>query len=265
MKKSTHIGSLPFDSIDEAIKFNQKFDLPVLSSLPKLDNNEFMLQHISQGIVGATIIDFKIHFEHFIPIDDFRIQFQMENDFINAFSNQSIKWQFIGPITFLSLIKKVLDKDEEGQILNWYFKLINQYHLFLKNHFSKVLFFVDEPLLINHFMYKNHLLYEHFEIPKIELGIHFCCKVKLAEINFSAFSYISLDCFLYGKEELIYLNELKKSVLWGVVSSDEKGQQYSIDSLPLVNNSILTPTCGLSLISKEQAWNTLKQLQALLI
>lgn len=244
--KTTHIGSLPFTKIEDAINFNKDFDLPVISTLPNIDPNEFMIEQIALGIANSKIEDFKIIINELDFIKDFEINFLILDKFIKEFKNKDIKWQLIGPITLIRSFKDPLSEFQIKKILNWYQSLINNFYNKHKEKFSNMIFILDEPLFDTKF--KGELLYILKKIKKTngEIGIHCCSKLEINELKELKLDYLSIDCSLYSLDELLILKNVTTKLISGVVDTQLGDITFS-DSKILNQSKYLSPTCGLAL------------------
>ena len=133
--QTTHVGSLPFLDVDQAIEFTFKFDIPVLFSLPKMGREHFM---------GFDILSYSKSWEQFNSgcLDNL----YFEKEFFKAFEKQgdtAFKVQLIGPVTLQKYFLKDLDYLEVSQ------KLEEAYTYLVERLSSRgnLIFVLDEPAL----------------------------------------------------------------------------------------------------------------------
>lgn len=244
--KTTHIGSLPFLNIDDAIAFNKKFDTPVLSTLPVLNKNEFMLDQLLGGIQGSDIVNYRIQLNAKYKLQKFKIPFILEDKFLRSFSVSTMKWQVVGFITFLKSIDIQLSLLQIEELRAWYLENVYAYHKFLKQYFEEVILFVDEPMFNNENDLKEFIEY-HQELKKnIDTIYVHCCNYigplllkEISDIN------ISLDCFLYKEVEIKLISDQISMVALGVISAISL--ETIRQNLSTIDNcEYLTPSCGLA-------------------
>ena len=245
MTRTTHIGSLPFLCINEAIEFNKKLSLPALSTLPKINPAEFMLEQIAFGIVGARVLDYKICIDKLEFVKDFKLEFLMLKEFKKQFKDQSIKWQIIGPITLMKSFESPLESSQKELLLTWYHSLILEFYLDIKKYFNNILFILDEPLFDIHF--KSTLLstLKFLENTNMETGFHCCSKLKICDVDVINPDYLSIDCALYNEKELKIMSSKKTNLISGVVNTVTGEITCNISEI-LKDSRYLSPACGLA-------------------
>ena len=229
--RTTHIGSLPFKSLSEACDFNSKFSLPVLFTLPNLDENDFML---SQVFGCNRPIDF----------DDSLIERRINLNYTQILDSfEEFKLQIIGPITLLKCIKN-LPASRVHDVLDWHYN--NILSLIEDRYKGRCYFFLDEPMLfdanekefdiLNNFLSKLSSTFN-------KLAIHSCSQFKLNLLDQKL-----LDGISFESQYLEYYRPLKHLDLFlGVVETKGLGMKPQIDLSRIGNNIYLTPDCGLAL------------------
>lgn len=243
---TTHIGSLPHQSVKEAFLYNSRFDLPCLFSLPILDKSQFMLPD-SARVLGIDLEE-------------------------GTFLRRPVSGKDISP--YLEALRKKLKSTDPGfkyQLLGPY----SAYHFygFERSHypftkfleeassryeeiieslkeFGLYLFFFDEPILGQ--LQKDSSLSEAYLqwFKKIsfkldtELGIHCCGDLNLGCKLIQTLP-LHLDWSLFNENDLGKLHELKFLGLphgsLPVTVNIGKLKNFCKKSL------FLTPSCGLSL------------------
>lgn len=250
MAKSTHVGSLPFTNIKEAIEFNKKLDLPSLPTLPSISENEYMLQQIAGGIKNIKIENFKIVTNKLVLNDEFKIKFLALDDFISEFKNTTIKWQVVGPMTLLKSFAFQLSKKDQECLLSWYQKLILNFHLDLIKNFKQVYLILDEPLFDIKLRPELSASIKYFKQMNIEVGLHCCAKLKPTDLNGFNLDMLSIDCSLYSSEELIEFRAACNTIVAGMISS-VTAESIKIPKGFIRSNDFISPTCGLAFSSQK--------------
>lgn len=218
--KTTHVGSLPYLKVEDALDYTFKFDIPCLFTLPKLDNNQFMDKEI------------------------FSLRKRKKPFFFDEFVNEAkrrkitkIKYQLMGPITFMQI------GHHENMIIGEYQDLVVKMIKTLSSHFE-VIFSLDEPYLSHMSETKFNLLNEFKNEIDIETQsntyIHCCAKLSDMQLSLLKDIPLNLDLSLYSLEDLGRL----KSVYPGVSLDSEMTQQR--DRF-VRKSSLVTPSCGLAL------------------
>lgn len=235
---STHIGSLPFQSIEEAIEFNQRLDLPVLSTLPLLDANEFMLEQVALGIPSAQVQSFKIFLPETVKLFDYEFSFITLQETIKAFHSKSIKWQIVGPLT---LVNSLVDKTHSKRIIEWHTKNIINYHLKLKSYFKDVILFLDEPLLSGDLEVLKKCC-ENLKQHDLKLGIHSCANFNPQDLLNFHFDVLSYDSAFHQAKDLRDLKNKSIMLCGGVLHTSELSIQD--DQYELLD--FVAPACGMA-------------------
>ncbi len=216
--KTTHIGSLPFLTIEDAIDFNRGLSLPCLPTLPLMDQNEWMIAQFTSGLMKM----------------DHKLSFSCFEAFFSEFKGR-VKVQVCGIQTLFNNLPKTSTSIDIDDFINWYFKVVNSFVSIIPNDF--VLFF-DEPDLRN----LNTKLWSTYSEFEAELGIHSCAKGDWTLLNLKAFKHISFDSKLITEKEIKFLRENGKTLYCGGINS-KNGKVLYLKS----ENDFLTPSCGLAL------------------
>jgi len=245
MVKTTHIGSLPFLNIEDAINFNKEFDLPVLSTLPNMSSNEFMVNQLSIGISGSSLINFKINIDELEFAPDFKLHFLMLDQFKSEFKRRDIKWQIIGPITFIKSFEDSLSDSQVKKLLNWYQSVILNFYRDHKDSFKKILFILDEPLF--DIKFKSELIYilDLLKKTDMDIGIHCCSHLGACDLADIKLDYLSIDCSLYNQQELLSIKNIATNLISGVVDTVTGDICYPISEI-IKTSKYFSPTCGLA-------------------
>lgn len=251
----THVGSLPFVDIKIALDYTFKFDLPVLFSLPNLDDKQFMGKDIVfQLDIGDYTDQHKILLK-----DDFQSSSQslippFKDIFLKRMKEESrseFKFQLIGPITFFRLVhsSKVSLEAVGSFLLEKYRELV----LSLVVH-GLSLFVLDEPILAQSTRkereFLRYFLNELEQISGVKFGVHVCSKLEVEQISEFKGILLNLDYSLYTKAEIRSMSEtnfigLKLGELSSQhITGDFKGNQGQ--------NYYLSPSCGLCFHQTEE-------------
>ena len=228
--KTTHIGSLPFQSLSEARDFNSKFSLPVLFTLPKLNENDFML---SQVFGSNNSIEF----------DDSLLKKPINLNYTQILESfDEFKFQIIGPVTLLKCIRD-LPTSRVQDVLDWHYN--NILSLLEKRYMRRCYFFLDEPMLFDanekEFNILNSFLLRLSGAFK-KLAIHSCSQFK-----FNLLDQKRLDGISFESQYLEDYRPLKHLDLFlGVVETQGLAMKPQIDLSHCENNIYLTPDCGLA-------------------
>lgn len=268
MPKSTHIGSLPFTSLQDAIDFNKGFDIPVISSLGNLNPKEFILEQIVSGINNCSIVDFKIKRTPNTQLEflkNYNIEFEILDEFVKTFGGMEVKWQIVGPITLMQSFEVKLSHSEKKQFIEWYLNLILIFHHRIKGKFTKVHLFLDEPLYDSS---EEIFLKECVDTLKqnnISLGIHCCQKLnesKVESLIKLKIAFLSLDCSLYQTNFLKNLKLKGTCLVAGIYHTDTGSLCENGEEVKQISDYI-SPTCGLNFTNIKVCAALKKQLCSL--
>ncbi|MCT4642683.1 MAG: hypothetical protein N4A33_10355 [Bacteriovoracaceae bacterium] len=236
--KTTHIGSLPFKSKKDAIDFSFNFDLPVLASLPYLDENEFMHLQLCNGqsiIYENNKLKLKSR-----ELSAYKIPICLKGQFYKKLGKMIYKWQVIGPLTFLSIFEHRLDTNTISILLKYYVESIN----ISINKKSNCYLFLDEPLYGISKEYDYKLFEAIIAILKkdfYKLGIHCCSNEPLDKVK-GYFDGLSFD---YEHHKHILQKYSDKELFFGIWNTKSSNIYQSVDLKGL--NGFITPSCGLAL------------------
>jgi methionine synthase II (cobalamin-independent) len=243
---TTHVGSLPFTSINEAIEFTFKFDIPVLFTLPMLNPKEFMHLELIDKLKVGEFTDDKIVFNNLINTDH-TITSNYEKEFfehLEVLSVKRFKFQQTGPITLYELSDKSVDLEKIIEsILPKFLELLERL-----SKRGNLIFIIDEPMLYLHFdkhiASLNKLLRDLNTIKGIDVGIHTCSKLTPSQLNLIDCKYINLDSSLYLASELALINN---KLFVGIKCTEAMDIETATKSTEYLNKTeILSPSCGLA-------------------
>lgn len=244
--KTFHVGSLPFLSVEQALDFTFKFDIPTLFTLPKLDNGQLigsdMIHLLDLGSVNGYE-NIKVN-DPTLAVTKKLTPYYAE-EFFKRFEkteNETFKYQGIGPISFYSILKRsnnVAFKDVYRFLLNVYTDLFAS----LANH-GKVILVLDEPMLGSDFLSTHQALnnfVEDLEKTYPEVLVHCCAKLSMQEISQMNMG-MNLDLNLYSDDELRSLNIAAPGL------SNQRDKNYNILAIKnlLKEAKYFTPSCGLA-------------------
>lgn len=239
--KSFLIGSLPFDNIEKALDYSFSFTVPTLCSLPKLDQDEFM---VDQALRETDGHEYKNH--RLVKSEknyQSCLRFQAEDQFFKRLNNGDYKWQACGPMTLASSLDH---HPEERAILESYIeKLIRTQEAFNKRSEGTCYFFIDEPSLA--FAGDAAFLYKFIErlrseaaFKNVQFGLHACSKASpllLANLDIDLYA---LDISLYDEEEVKILQvSLADKLVYTPVGSSGEIYEYERD-----REAFVSSTCG---------------------
>jgi hypothetical protein len=216
---TTHIGSLPYLTIHEAIEFNKQFTLPCLPTLPRLNQDEWM---INQFLCGFMVQGHKLPFCCFEP-------------FFEEFGGR-VKIQVCGIQTLHNNLPSQVSKSD---FIDWYIRVVRQFVDSIEN---ELILFFDEPDL-QQLDTEIWDVYSMFD--KYELGIHSCAKGDWTNLDLRAFKHISFDSKLISESEIEYLRLKSKVLYYGDIDTST-GENYGSN---IGEDDYLTPSCGLALSS----------------
>jgi len=223
--KTTHIGSLPFLELREAVDFNIGLSLPCVPTLPFFNESELMLNQFLDGFLDV---------EH-------EIQFLCLDLFLKKFKGKKIKIQFCGIQTLFNSQKISQDKE---LIKSWYTNTIKKLLSTIPN---EVVIFFDEPDLR---CLDKQLWSAYKNFKEYSLGLHSCSSLNWKSLSLDEFEYISFDTHLLSEESKSFLVGLDKILLWGSLNTIDGS--LSVDSLVgCRRGDYLSPSCGLGLSSLE--------------
>ncbi len=221
--KTTHIGSLPYLSIEEAIAFNEGLTLPALPTIPKLYDNEWMINQFSSGFMKS---------DHELPFSCF-------NQFIERFKGK-IKVQVCGIQTLYNNSTKDFEKDA---FKHWYLLVVKR---FLKRIPNEYILFFDEPDLRD----LDNSLWEIYREFEVERGIHCCAKVDWKMLDLSYFPNISFDSSMIDIEDIELLRRIKKDLFFGNIDT-RTGVKTMLTGQLKTDHDFESPACGLALTSNQ--------------
>lgn len=246
--KSFLIGSLPFLSKNDALKFLQKFDIPTLVTLPNIDESEFMLHHSFKDLMHFNFQRNRVH-----KLDSkgtaLPFSFLIEDEFFQEDFSE-YKWQCTGPV---SMIETMEMHEYDQLMLNDYLdKVILTQTKFNKLTSARPFFFVDEPMLGTSGDLRPVLLdfinnlKSHPAFKEVVFGLHCCSKIEF-ELSDMPFDLFSLDYQLYSKKEWSYLQSQLKDKLVAINwDSDFNPIQY-----PKSNEKFQSTSCGQALCKRD--------------
>lgn len=245
--QTTHVGSLPFKSVDQALNYTFKWDVPVLFTLPQMSSQEFMgadltaildIGEISSN--GEVILKkdyFKsskkvlpFHFDAFIKLKD--------HNKINKF-----KYQLIGPVTLYQIIsnREEIDFDDLVKFLkDKYFQLIKKLSLY-----GDLVFVIDEPLLKHNLnFYENDDFIKELEALGAEVYLHCCDKLNYKKLG-DFKKDLHLDMGLFPNE---LMNFMIVSDFIGLEKPDSYHSFFAAEKLKVkAHFKYISPSCGLGI------------------
>lgn len=229
MIQTTHVGSLPFLTLEKALDYTFRFDVPVLFTLPKLYEHQFIHKEI-----------FEIS-KHKRPY--FYEEFKQK---AKEKGVKKIKYQLLGPVSFFAL--NLNQKMEIDNFLNLHKMCVD----LLQKDFE-LLYVLDEPLLdrVNDesFAVLKSLSESLIQKDSLELAIHCCAKLPSEMLGKFNFCPLNLDIALYDHFSLD-----KEMFIFPGINLNKKHLDQEFK-----NNNILryiSPSCGLAL-------NNVKELDTL--
>ena len=80
----------------------------------------------------------------------------------------------------------------------------------------------------------------------MELGIHCCSKLEMTDLVGLKLDYLSIDCTLYGQQELLRILELETNLISGIVSTVSGDISFKNETV-LKASKYISPSCGLAL------------------
>lgn len=235
---TTHVGSLPFVSVAQAVDFTHQFDIPCLFTLPKLNPNEYMGADLLY-LLGGEIDPRKKP----VGLEPFHLK-----AFLDKLIVPRIKYQMIGPVTLEKIRQRKITVQERDFLVRTYRATYQS----LKKY-AEVFFVLDEPAVVN----KEQLdsladFIQQLEIEPENLGLHFCGKVEELRHSLILKYHSQLDLSLYELESLPALSFI--------------GLSAEIDGPKLLKNCVLkesliiAPCCGLAHAQIDTVNNSLTML-----
>ncbi len=237
---TTHIGSLPFKDIDEALDFTFKFDLPVLFTLPKLNSNDLMENSIGQILTHKSVT---------VPY---------ESEFFKSLNEKNIKafkYQLTGPYTALRILDHI--DPHHGHSLDYIIECLSARYQELLDRWSQydVLIMLDEPMLAS--CSDDDFLKVLAFIESLDVGgkaLHCCDKLDIERVNLiGQRCCIHLDLSLYSISDLKHLKVDLISGFSMVLLGDQAGLKSYLKGT-LRDGAIIAPSCGLALESNTGAY-----------
>lgn len=248
----THVGSLPFTQINEALDYTFSFDIPVLFTLPKLNLEDEMVRFVVSGLGLGDYRDDKVFLNQNYLKTSKQLSIPYLEGFTQRLNGQKFKYQLIGPFTLWNLISNQNSFDK-NDFLNF---LCCKYQLLLNelSVFGEFIFVLDEPLL-NKASAEDIELLNNFaaKLTYASVGIHCCSKLSRVQTQMIKADFMNLDLLLNQDHRVLTNAEVK--IMGGIVSVDSE-----IENL---NYPVITPTCGLGFHSAKDAYKLLDRLKAL--
>lgn len=253
---TTGIGSLPFDSIDQAIDYAFDFDLPYLPQLPKLTPDEAMLTQSLSGIDSG--------------MERLGSEFCCWDAALKRLHNteaKQFKMQFCG---CYCLKHYALPKLADLQLVEALAKRLIAYIEFFKQRQIHLIIVLDEPQVTDHESFDH--LYTHFfsQMPSSlheHIGIHCCGTMPWEVVLDFPFKLVSIDLSLQQLNlreptirQLLINNQVE--IIFGAIPTDwESANNSQLESLAEEIKSlalnphriIISPACGHGLRSLQMA------------
>ncbi len=184
----TQVGSLPYDDVDEAVKYSLRHDIPFLPELPKL--GDAMLDYIKNPGNLSCLETFKRKVE----------------------GRETVKVQCVGPAT---VILGGYDQDEA-------FSRVYQHIDSIMNGLDadNVILFLDEPALGQVGFDYQQLWTPLFQSFNVTPGVHVCGNMNWDDLFSSEVEIISFDASKYDITRYPgYRNG--KRIAWGVETIED--------------------------------------------
>lgn len=171
MEIITQIGSLPYDSVEKAMEYSLKHDIPFLPELPKL--GDAMMKYIQNPGKMSCLEEFKKH------------------------SYELVKVQCVGPATLISDPELKYDEseavDRASRHINAIFSGLNA---------KEAILFLDEPSIGNagfDFQLLWEAIFSSITAPfKVYKGVHTCGNMDWDKLFAAGIDIISFDASRYG-------------------------------------------------------------------
>lgn len=243
MIQITHVGSLPFLEVKEALEFSFSFDIPALFTLPNRSEKEFL----GQDIVELMKVEMPFYY------NEFKEEALKRN-------TKTIKYQIVGPIT----LKRLYPCFKTPELLRLCKKIISN----LQADFNLILA-IDEPYLfkadeLEILELKSFIL----DLKKYSLEylyIHSCSRLSKEQLE-------SLRGINLNLNQLLYLNEklsVEHNAFFGfecdesLISSEDSSLLKMRFNEIQANIRFMTPACGLALKRKEDIRYYIDQLKSI--
>lgn len=210
----TQIGSLPYDSIEKAVAYSLRHDIPFLPELPKLGDS--MLDYIKNPGNMSCLSEFKKH------------------------PYSKVKIQCVGPVTLAQ------SGYEEDEAIARIYSHVNAIITGLKA--KETILFLDEPALGHAGFEYRHLWDAIFSSFNVTKGIHVCGNMdwdKMMNVNIDIISFDAsqFDLTIYPKYKAF--REKNGKIACGI-SKLEDIKDYQ-------KGDLITLPCGLGTKTIEEA------------
>lgn len=209
----TQIGSLPFDSVETAVEYSLRHDIPFLPELPKLGDS--MIEYIKAPGKLSCLDEFKKH------------------------SYDIAKIQCIGPATLVLTGKY----NEEEAVLQIYTHIDS----ILKGLNAKeTILFLDEPALGHSGIDYEKKWEEIFSCFNVTKGIHVCGLADFDRLFRADIDIISFDASLYDITIYPKYPDFRQKggrVAWGISRLEDINDFHKDD--------LITMPCGLGGMNRE--------------
>ena len=272
------IGSLPYKNINSAMNVVKNFKIPFFPQLINISEKEGILNQISEGLPSFSVKDYKDVQNGTAP--EILDKYAISKDFACAFDS------------FLELIKNAQPEYAKGQIAGPYSSSYPIEFLSLKALWiikqiktaspkTVPIIFIDEPSFSNaddeNLLLK---LVKDIQNNGAICGIHCCNNCNLADLISTEADIINFDVYTYFENiskyqtEIIHHFKSGRMVALGIVPTldteilktirvdeleniFEKYVKYltktGIDEKLIINNSLITSSCGAGKLSEELA------------
>lgn len=222
----TQIGSLPYDSVEDAVKYSLKHDIPFLPELPK--KGDAIMDYIKNPGKLSCLGEFKKH-----PFDVAKIQ-------------------CVGPAT---LITAGYQEDKAMEIILEHITAILD-----SLNAKKIILFLDEPAVGHAGFNFKELWVPIFESFPVISGVHCCGNMDWDRLFESDIKIISFDASQYDLTSYPkYENFRNKGgkISWGVLRKE--------DVRDFRKGDLLTLPCGMGtkLYTVDDCGKNLKKLKAI--
>jgi len=245
---TTHVGSLPFTDTQAALDYTFLFDLPVLPSLPKLNENQFMGRDIIHQLgIGECTKDFRLNLnQDFLKCTE-DLNPPLLEEFIQILNDKKLiefKYQLIGPISFYRMLEKpsVSFKVVADFLEEKYIKLLH-----LLNSKGKCIFYLDEPFLNTASPQELALLNSFtasLKKTKSLIGIHICSEISEEQLLTVNSDIVNIDSKLIAPSSCLRDVEMSHFGLDG--GTFPVGYIDQLEKSQVGSRVHLSPSCGLA-------------------
>lgn len=260
---TTHVGSLPFTDVNEALDFTFSFDIPALFSLPKLNSNEFIGADLLSGLgVSYEKKDHLLHTDKSFLAGKQTLELAHEKSFFDRLEKakkQIFKTQLVGPYTLYRLLAcedlsfnelcTFLESVYVQKIEQWLTRGDGLFVALDEPYLAQIT--QDELIIFKGFVKKVLKL---LMTKRLNLYVHCCAHLSVEQVEQIKDIELNLDLGLYSRDEIMKLSNLR------YLGGDKISEKLYLPVISGTQSILLLPSCGLAFKSILQCYQIIEAL-----